>query len=248
MRERLTRARRTFCLSSSCSPLFCQDLGYDCDVAIEKALHFLESIPPYVLFNQLLSVSFSNAYYFLLLSGGDRLMAVGSGTARRASSELRSQIAKTCALLGNEIEEGECVTEFREENVIAQDIIVEVEKSITMLNEVEKFVTRSLSLGHKTGIWDGLVEMDFGEFVCKDVAVKNTFSEGDEKQAIDFMTEAGDGRAKEVSFCEVWEREMEEKEEEEKSEEENKSTVVRSFGHFVQGGTSVKMKIDNGFV
>ena len=208
-----------------------QDLGYDCDVAIERALHFLESIPPYVLFNQLLSVSFSNAYYTLLVTGGNRLIAAGNGTARRAGSELRSQIAKTCALLGKEIEEGECVTEFREENMLEQDTIIELEKSIQMLNEVEKLVTRSLSLGHKTGIWDGLCKFDFEKFVCMDDAVEVDLEEGEEKHSVAFMSEAGDGRAKEVSFCEVWEH------------EEEDDVVFRSFGHFVRGGSSVKVNM-----
>ena len=127
--------------------------------------------------------------------------------------------------------------------MLDQEIIVEVEKSIAMLNETEKFVTRSISLGNKTGIWEGLVKMDFDKFRCEDVERINVQvkEKNGEDRIIEFLREVGDDRPKEIFFCEVWEKRNVKK----KKNEQKKNDVVRRSGHFVQGGVSVQIIIDN---
>ena len=143
-----------------------QPLPYDPAVESEKILHFLQFIPPYTLFNQLISTSFANALYVLNNIEHIEERNCFNGKVERVRLELAKQLDKACELLKREVEEGECVTQIREEFLIDQEILLTLDRSCDMIERAELFLSRTLSLGNKTGRYD-LVDFDFENFSCK---------------------------------------------------------------------------------
>jgi len=141
-----------------------QECLYDPDAEIEKILNFLSNIPPYVLFNQLLSMSYANSLFALMNAPIEH-----SDTTDRVLRVLKRQLDVTCDLLRREVEEGECVTEMREECIIDRETLSNCDKACDMLEAADVYVSRVLSLGNKTGVWD-VVEFDFDSFKCKGVS------------------------------------------------------------------------------
>ncbi|GMI28017.1 hypothetical protein TrCOL_g8147 [Triparma columacea] len=81
--------------------------------------------------------------------------------------KLKKQLNYTCELLKREVEEGECVTEIREECVIDQTTLMACEKACEMIEQTDLYVSRVLSVGNKTGVWDAVeFEVTEDEFKC----------------------------------------------------------------------------------
>ncbi|GMH98986.1 hypothetical protein TrVE_jg222 [Triparma verrucosa] len=178
-----------------------QDIGWEADDEIEKGLHWLENVPPYVLFNQLLSQSFYNSYYALEMFSPSIFTSGGRGT--RVLEELKSQIFKTCSLLHTEIIEGECVTEIREDNLIDQEILQQCDLTCRYIEEVELYAVRCRTLEVKTGVVDGC-DFDFENFKCRGDGGEKVIE--DYQQTLEFIKYYSDGKPKKVTFCEVGEK------------------------------------------
>ncbi|GMH57958.1 hypothetical protein TrLO_g7279 [Triparma laevis f. longispina] len=160
------------------SPKSLEDVStnFDIDSEVEKSLHWLENIPNYVLMNQLLSQSFSNAYYALRDFGGESMLM----------EELKNKIFKCCSLLNNEILEGECVTEIREKNLIEQEVLKECDETIEMVRRVEVELCRRRSIKVKTGI-------DF-EGEGREIEIE------DSEQTMEYIQYHSDGKPSKIVF------------------------------------------------
>jgi len=135
----------------------------------------------------------------------------------------------TCDLLRREVEEGECVTEMREECVIDQDTLLSCDKACDMIEATELYLSRVLSIGNKTGLWN-VVEFDFEAFKCKGGSGEAVI-EGDEEvieNVITFLKEEGGGvrEPDEVEICVI-------------SEGGKGKIAGREYLHMKEGGKGV---------